>query len=376
MDINPLNLIKKAAPLASIAAPFLPGPWGPAVGAGLSFLNAGEQQGKADALGGQMQGIANYLMQQYMANNPGIMKGLLAGSGVTQDRRTDTQKQNAEAYEGIIKNLNSGSKTEQKLARMMMKQMGITDADVKAYQENSQPGVDLNYNPYQNVIDDQFSPNAVKGRADAYFTPDSLYGSFANYESLTRSPYDAAVRNVEADAARRGVTNSSFTSSAIGDVRANQARDNSLFRNEQFTNLGNRKLDYTLGQESIGQELMTRGIDEARRRLEGMNNTLTAGVERGIGILGGLQGQYASNANSMMKAAGDMVQTIGANNKKKTTTPKQQAPFIIGQPKMTPVPDTLPMPGSSGILPGEASTQLPNGPWNSWLKQPMFSWMK
>lgn len=348
--------------LASLALPFLPGPWGAVAGGALSMLNGNEAQGNVDRIAGQQQGVADTLFSNYLNNAPQLTEGLLSGSGISNDRRTEAQKQDEQLYQYLLRNMNDNSisgvgfkrkDAEYAKARKLMEERGITDADVKAYVDATSARFDPNYNPYESVISDVYSPGAIAQRASRYFDPRGLEGTLAAGEDALRSPYDASVRSVEADAARRGTTNSSFTSSAVSNIRANQARDNSNFRTGQLRDLQNQSNAYSIGQEGVGQQLLTSGIDEARRRLEGTNQTLMGGVDRGIGITGGLRGMYASEAADANAAGGDMLQTIARSG---VLTPRKKT---VGTPPINPAPYRETLGVGGGYTPGFTGLTIP-----------------
>jgi hypothetical protein len=318
------------------------------VGASLFGQNEADEQAQAKAE--EMERLSSLLSHGFQQSHGALTGGLLTGAGVT-DRRSAAQRGMEQQINAIKHARTTGfGGGGERIAQELMGQWGITDADITAYDAANRREFDPNYNPYQSLLDNAYSQKQIDARAKALYDPASLDGQLNNMEAASRMNFEGAARSAEADASRRGVLQGSGAASAINQIRVGQAATNTSEHNNLVGGLAQEERGYRVNQMDTGNALMARGIDQARQNLVGTYGLLSNGVDRGIGIMGGLQNMYASDAAGQAQGLQQMLGSLAATGtladlfKKKPT---------VGTPPINPmggrVPTYNPM-GAAGTV--------------------------
>jgi hypothetical protein len=306
-----MDLFGSIGQLAGLAAPFLPGPWGAVAGVASQLPGMRKSQGRADAALSDMQSLQDLLSSGFTQNLGALNSGILQSAGIGADRRTPEQKAKESQMTAIKMAQSQSTGWNSGFAKQLMAQYGISPEEMMEYEAATAPEYDPSFNPYSGFIKGTYSDEAIDARANKLFDPASLTGEFANMDANSRGAYDGAVRAAEADASRRGVVGGSGAASRINQIRAQQAMQTTGDRNSLNANLANQERAYTVGEQQTGNALFARGIDMARNNLESTYGLLSGGVDRGLGILGGLQGVYASDVNNRASGINNMLGAIG-----------------------------------------------------------------
>lgn len=255
---------KNLGGVASLAAPFIGGPVGAAVGLAGGLIGAGKQQQKASQIGSQQQGAANTALGIYNKNAPLVSSAYSQNAGI----------------------------------------------DPTTGQYNA------SYNPYQPLLDQYYSPQAINQRAAPLFDPSQLNSQFVAQQEQTDSGYNNAVSAANADIQNRGFTQgmNTLSPSAVSQIRLQQAGANTAGRRSLLSDLLAQKNNYIAAQQNQGQNVALQGFGAKQQNLNSLGNFTSGSASQGLGTLGGLQGLYANNANQGYQGVASSLGQVFSNS--------------------------------------------------------------